>query len=288
MLGSLPGLIARWPRPAALAVAATLVVAACGGSSATPGFTGPLLSDPQEILARGLSALNDARTFHLDGQLSGTLNADLTGSGTTSAIDLKGTSLSADVDVPNERAKLSIKVPALFALTIDYIQIGPDTYSRNSLDGPTWTHTSQAASSSPAPSTARGESASPAGSAGPSPSLDLVGQLTEALANLPNPPTKGSDVPCGSKTCYSISIVVPLSSAGDDPLGLPIPSAATASVSADLHIEQDTLLPVAATVVIDAGTTGTFTLALTLSAFDQPVTISPPPADQVVEASPGA
>ena len=247
-----------------------------------------MLSDPQEILARSLSALNDARTFHLDGQLTGTLNADLTGSGTTSAIDLKGTSLSADVDVPNEKAKLSIKVPALFALTVDYIQIGPDTYSRNSLDGPTWTHTSQADSSSPAPSGTPAGSAGPAASIGPTPSLDLVGQLSAALANLPNPPTKGSDVACGSKTCYTISIVVPLSSAGDDPLGLPIPSAATASVSIQLEIEQDTLLPVQATVGIDAGSTGTFSLALSLSSFDQPVTISPPPADQVVEASPGA
>jgi hypothetical protein len=288
MFRSSRGILRRWHRPAAFAIVATLVLAACGGSSASPAFTGPLLSDPDQIVARSLSALNDARTFHLDGQLTGTLNADLTGSGTTSAIDLKGTSLAADADVPNQRATLSIKVPALFALTVDYIQIGPDTYSRNSLDGSTWTHTSQADTSASGSSLAPGSSASPAASIGPAPSLDLVGQLTAALDSLPNPPTKGADVPCGSKTCYSVSIEAPLSSGGTDPLGLPLPSAATANVSIQLDIERDTFRPVQAMVVIDAGTSGTFTLALTLSKFDEPVTISPPPSDQVVEASPGA
>jgi hypothetical protein len=285
MFGSVP---VRWLRPAALAMAASLTLAACGSSSATPAFTGPLLTDADQIVAKSLSALNDARTFHLDGQLSGVLNADLTGSGTTSAIDLKGTSLTADADIPNQRASLTIKVPALFALTVDYIQIGPDTYSRNSLDGSTWTHTSQADSTASGSSPAAGGSPAPAASIGPAPSLDLVGQLTGALDSLPNRPVKGADVPCGSKTCYSISIAAPLSSGGTDPLGLPLPSAATANVTIQLQIEQDTFRPVQATVVIDAATSGTFTLDLTLSKFDEPVTISAPPADQVVEASPGA
>ena len=130
----------------ALFAAAAIGLAACGAGSASPTTAnGPQLTDPKEILARSLSALNDARTFHLDGALSGTLEADLTNSGTDSAIDLKGTALTADADVPNERATLSISVPALFALKVDYIQVGSDTYSRNSLSGSSWTHTSAAA-----------------------------------------------------------------------------------------------------------------------------------------------
>ena len=54
-----------------------------------------------------------------------------------------------------------------------------------------------------------------------------------------------------------------------------------------LSIEQDTLLPVRAVAVIDGGANGTFNLTLTLSKFNAPVSISPPPPDQVVEASPG-
>ena len=280
-------------RLALLTVAGTL--AACAGGAAGSGVpAGPLLTDPGQILARSLSALNDARTFHLDGTLSGTLEADLTNSGTDSTIDLKGTGLTADADVPNQRASLSISVPALFALKVDYVQIGPDTYSRNSLSGQTWTHTSQAAdassppSANPTPRRIGGGSPPPPGTpATPAASLDLVGQIGAGLANLPNPPTKGADVACGSKTCYSIGIIIPLSGGADAGLGLPLPSGASATVTVTLSIEQDTLLPVHAVALINGGTNGTFDLTLTLSKFNAPVTISAPPPDLVVEASTG-
>ena len=271
------------------------VLAACGSSPASAGGPGgPLLTDPKEILARSLSALNDARTFHLDGTLTGTLTADLTNSGTASSIDLKGTGLSADADVPNERATLSISVPALFALKVDYIQIGPDTWSRNSLSGSTWTHTSEADSSSPTPSplpTPRrigGGTAVPSAATGsPAASQDLIDQITAGLDNLSTPPTKGADAACGQATCYTIGIVAPLDAGTDGGLGLPLPSDAAATVTLTLSIEQDTLLPVRAVVVIDGGANGTFNLTLALSKFNAPVTIQPPPADQVVEASSG-
>jgi len=287
-----------------LGAAVAIVAGACGGGSASPNAAGgPLLTDPKVILARSLSALNDAQTFHLDGTLSGTLQADLTNSGTNSAIDLKGTALSADADVPNERASLSISVPALFALKVDYIQIGPDTYSRNSLSGTSWTHTSEAADASPAPSAVptprRIGGASPALSASPLASLlasaapsaaagdDLVGQITAGLDNLPNPPTLGPDATCGSTTCYTIVLNVPLDGGDASGLGLPLPSDANASVTVTLSIEQASLLPVHAVAQINGGSNGTFTLALSLSKFNAPVTISAPPADQVVEASTG-
>jgi hypothetical protein len=275
----------------ALLAAAGTLAACAGGAAGSVVPAGPLLTDPGQILARSLSALNDARTFHLDGTLSGTLEADLTNSGTDSAIDLKGTGLTADADVPNQRASLSISVPALFALKVDYVQIGPDTYSRNSLSGQTWTHASQAADGSSAPSAIptprRIGASSPPPPATPAASLDLVGQITAGLASLPNPPTKGADVACGSKTCYSIGIIIPLSGGADAGLGLPLPSGASATVTVTLSIEQDTLLPVHAVALINGGTNGTFDLTLTLSKFNAPVTISAPPPDLVVEASSG-
>ncbi len=244
----------------ALAAAVAVAMAGCaapGGSGALPSGA---LTDPREILARSLTALNDARTFHLTGSLSGTLEADLTNSGTNSAIDLKGTALTADADVPNERAMLSISVPALFALKVDYVQIGPDTYGRNSLSGPDWTHTSQAEDASSAPSALptprRIGVASPSPAAQPSEtpaaSLDLVGQITAGLDNLPNPPTRGPDATCRQATCYTIEISVPLSGGDATGLGLPLPSAASASVTVTLSIEQDSLLPVHAVAAINA------------------------------------
>ncbi|MGH2464417.1 MAG: hypothetical protein ACRDGI_03065, partial [Candidatus Limnocylindrales bacterium] len=269
-------------------------LAACGSSAPSTTAGGPL-SDTKTILAKSLTALNDARTFHLTGSLSGTLEADLTNSGTDSAIDLKGTALTADADVINERASLSISVPALFALKVDYLQIGPDTYSRNSLSGPDWTHSSVAADASSAPSAnptpRRIGSSSPSPAAAPSGSpdgsLDLVGQITAALDSLPNPPTKGPDATCGTKTCYTVEISVPLNGGDATGLGLPLPSGAEASVSVTLSIEADTLLPVHAVAVINAGSNGTFNLALSLSNFNAPVSISAPPAGEVVEESAG-
>jgi hypothetical protein len=279
------------------AIAALLLgalLAACGNGPGSPSAAGgPGLTDPKEILARSLTALNDAQTFHLDGSLTGTLEADLTNSGTDSAIDLKGTSLTADADVPNERASLTISVPALFALKVDYVQIASDTYSRNSLSGSSWTHTSQAADASIAPSavpTPRrigGASQSPATAPTPVASLDLIGQITAGLNNLPNPPTKGLDATCGQKACYTIALNVPLNSGNDTGLGLPLPSDASASVVVTLSIEQDTLLPVQAVALINGGANGTFDITLTLSKFNAPVTISAPPPAQVVEASAG-
>ncbi|MGH2511281.1 MAG: hypothetical protein ACRDGQ_01200, partial [Candidatus Limnocylindrales bacterium] len=261
-------------------------------SAPTPATT---MTDPRAILALSLTALDTARTFHLTGSLTGTLTADLTGSGTDSAIDLQGTSLSADADIANQRANLQIRIPALFALTVEYIQVGPDTYSRNSLAGSTWTHTSEAdiASAGPGalPTPRRIGTATPSSTLGPvlspAPSTDLIGQITAGLDNLPNPPTLGSDATCGSKTCYSVLISVPLSADGQNPLGLPLPSSTSASVTIRLEVEQDTFYPVQTNVQIDAGTSGTFNLVLALTKFDVPVTINPPPPDQVVGASPG-
>ena len=289
-------IVGRRARAVILPLVLGLVLAACGSGNPSPsGASGPLLTDPKEILARSLSALNDARTFHLEGALTGTLVADLTNSGTDSSIDLKGTSLSADADVPNERATLSISVPALFALKVDYIQIGPDTYSQNSLSGSTWTHTSATADASTPPSVvptprrigAGTPAPSPVASATPAASQDLIAQISAGLDNLPTPPTLRPDARCGTVTCYTIGITAPLDASDDGGLGLPIPSAASATVTITLSIEQDTLLPVKAVVVIDSGTNGTFNLTLTLSKFNAPVTISAPPADQVVEESTG-
>ena len=128
-------------------------------------------------------------------------------------------------------------------------------------------------------------SAAPTGS--PAGSLDLVGQITAGLDNLPNPPTKGPDATCGTKTCYTIEISVPLNGGDATGLGLPLPSGAEASVTVTLSIEEDTLLPVHAVAVINAGSNGTFNLALSLSNFNAPVSISAPPADLVVEESAG-
>src|ERR1700690_4194490 len=101
------GLANRALRRSIVLLIVGLTVVGCGGRpAASSAGVGPGLTDPKGILARSFTVLNDAPTFHLAGTLTATLNAALTNSGTDSAIDLKGTALSADADVPNQRATL--------------------------------------------------------------------------------------------------------------------------------------------------------------------------------------
>ena len=99
-----------------LALAAT-VLAACGGSA------GPVLTDPKEILTKAVEVAAATKTVHLQAELAGTFKMDLTGTGEGSALDLKGTSLSGDIDIANKKFKAALAVPALLGLTADFVVI---------------------------------------------------------------------------------------------------------------------------------------------------------------------
>jgi hypothetical protein len=103
-------------------------------------------------------------------------------------------------------------------------------------------------------------------------------------------PVKGDDVACGKTQCYTVKIELTpaeLSALGaDGPAtdGLPVDMGA-ASLDLTIRVEKDTnhLAGIAATIAL--GEQGSLSLDLTMSLWDQPVTISPPPADQIQPAS---
>ena len=79
-----------------------LVLAACG--SATPA-----LSDPREIVTKGISATTDAKSFHMSASVDGSVT--MPDSGGTFALD--GTSLEADFDIEGAATHMTFAVPAL-------------------------------------------------------------------------------------------------------------------------------------------------------------------------------
>ena len=158
--------------PAAVLLA--VVLAACGGT------TTPAIDDPTEIISQGLEATADATSFHLDLSVTGNLTIPDTGG----TFDLEGTTATGDFDIANKLGHLTFKVPALFSLSGEVLQIGTDTYVKTSLTGDTYTK-STVAEASDVPT---------------DPDKALAG-LQDFLGKEGVQTEKLADVNCGDRTC---------------------------------------------------------------------------------------
>ena len=108
-----------------------LIAAACGPS--TPAA--PALTDPIDILVKSAETLSTTKTVHIEVAVSGSVNVDLMGTGTTSAFPLDGTTATADVDVVNKNAKATFAAPGLLGINGELIQVGTTSYVKTSLTG---------------------------------------------------------------------------------------------------------------------------------------------------------
>lgn len=260
--------------PLALVAAATIVLAACGGGPSLPALT-----DPREIVTAGLNSTEAAKSVHVELTADGSVTADLFGLGAGSGgssgteLSLEGTSGSADVDMANGRAHATFAVPALLNLNGDLIQVGETSYLKTSLTGPLY-ETSQATDELPV---------DPTNAAG---IFDgLRGLLTTEGVN----PVKGDDVDCGGTPCYTVRIDLSseqLAALGAEelvPAGLPI-DLGSASLALTIRVEKNTYHLGGIGAVLSFADQGSVTLDAAFSKWDQPVDVSPPPADQVKPA----
>ena len=257
-------------RPLALAVAATiLALAACQGQSA------PTLTDPREILAAAVRSTAEQSSVRIDAIIDGRIAIDLLGSGGT-PIALTGTSASADIDLATGDARTTFSVPALIGLTGELIALDGTTYLRTTLTGPLY-------------QTQPIDPSAPDASTDPSTILD---GLTDLLAQPGLDPVKGDDIPCGSSTCYTVTIkLTPAELAGlggglDLPtdLPIPIPDVAGASVDLTVRVTKDTTRLAGMAAIADLGDAGNLNLDLVFSKWGDAVSITAPPADQVAPA----
>jgi hypothetical protein len=240
----------------ALLVAAAMAISACGGNT-------PALTDPSEILTKAVESLQNVKTVHLEASVEGTVNMDLTGTG-GGDIGLTGTNLVADIDVEEGNLTASVEVPAMLGMTADVVVIGEDTYTRTSFTGELY-------------------SKAPLSDAGiPLDAGNADASLEELKTWLEKPevgPTKLGDASCGSKSCYQVQIDL----SADEIVAL-VPGSTDlgdAQIILTVLVEMDSLRP--ASFVVKAGATGMgeITLTLALTKWDEGLTITAPPADQV-------
>ena len=254
--------LARAPRAllAAVVLLGLLVAAACGGQAK------PALSDPKQILEAGISGLQEAKTFHVEGTASGKVVLSLggtTGTGSGAPITLDGSTLIGDVDLAGTRASLSLTVPTLFGLTADVVAVDQVVYTRVPLFGSGgWTRQAGTGSIFDA-------LADPA---------RLLDQLAAFLDRPGVAPKNLSNERCGDVDCYAVSFTIPAAqvSGGASPAaalpgGLVVGDIA---VTALVRIDAPRLAKLSFDVPLGAG--GTVNVTLDLSKFGDPVTITPP------------
>jgi hypothetical protein len=261
----------RLGRLLGLLAAASIVVSACGAASA------PALTDPRAIVTAALGTIQAAKSVHLEATLDGSINADLTGGGAGgSAIALTGTTASADVDIAAGNAHATFTVPAFLGLTGELIQIGDTSYVKTSLSGDKF-QSQKAVDSLPL---------------APTDTKTIVDNIGEFLNKPGVDPVKGDDVACGSVQCYTVKIELTpaeLNALGGPEAGavaseLPV-DLSSASLNLTIRVEKDSNRLAGLAVSVAMGDQGSLSVDLAFSKWDQPVTVTAPPADQVQAGS---
>jgi hypothetical protein len=269
------------PRRSALAFSGVLLaiaVVGCGSSSATP--TAPPLTDPNEIITRSATGLTAVQTLHFDVAVSGSVNTSALGSaggglGLSGAIKLDGATASGDFDVQKQAFHVAASMPTLMSLSADIIQVDGYQYTKISLVGPKYTK-------SPATTL-------PIATAAPSASLDIsstVASLKSSLTAAGVTATLVGREQVGGRDSYHVSVGLPkdlinqqLGAVGGGAAG----DAKIDTLTLDYWVFVDSLNPAKMELKASSATVGNLTVTLTLTKYNQPVTIKAP-ADSEIEA----
>jgi LppX_LprAFG lipoprotein len=257
--------------PATLALASTLalVLTACNGG----GSSAPALTDPKEIVTAGLKATEAAKSVHLDLTLDGTISVALPiGGSAATPINLTGTTASADVDFAKPAIKATFAVPAMLGLAGELIAVDGKSYIKTTITGPLYQ-----------------ESAGSVGPVDPAKASGLADNLGDLLFQEGVTLVKGDDVACGSKQCYTVTAHLTAENLGTTAArgmsGLPV-DLTGATLDLTIHVEKD--LPhhlAGVTAVVTMADGSKVTAELTASKWDEPVSVTAPPADKVKPAA---
>jgi hypothetical protein len=241
------------------------ILAACQGPQVK------LLDDPKAIVAAAVSATTAATSVHADLKASGKVSLDVLGSGSGVPVDLKDTTASADIDLKNVELRATFAVPGVLGVAGEVIVADGAMYLKTTLTGPKYKKTTLPAQTE----------------------LPLSG-LTDLLSRPELQPTKGADAPCAGGTCYTLTMNLTADElqgligegtpAAPGNLPIPMPDLSSATVDLTLHIEQTTNHISDLTAVVNLGEAGSVTLDATFTRWNEPVTISAPPPDQVETA----
>lgn len=302
----------RLPKPA-LAVFAGLVVvfaSACGSSSTTPapGSSGAAgnpttaasvaptvnANTPDSIITSVINGGADIKSFHIKLAVSGTIKAaalksqaGTSGIPITSDVKLDGTAIEGDVDVANQAAHLSLTVPAMQMLggvpiTGDVILVSNTLYYKVSLLGPKYTKTDLSSLAGSLPVSVPTALPSPGASAMAG-LTDEINQLRAQMQAAGVTATLVGVEQIGGKDANHINISIPI-----DKINAAI--AAQASPGTDMKIDSASVdfwvyksdSRLAQIEVKGASSTiGNLDLMITVTNYDQPVTVAAPAASDV-------
>jgi hypothetical protein len=241
--------------PAAMLLMA-VAITACGSSA-------PSLTDPDEIITKGVAATGEATSLHLAVAVTGSVTIPQTGG----TFNLEGTTAEGDFDIANDRARLSFKVPAFLSLSGEVIQVGTDSFVKTTLTGDLYTKSTTTDSGVPVDPAA------------------AISQVGDFLDKEGVEAKKLDDVSCGDQTCYAVSLTIPsslLGSAGAA-TGVDASQFLGESVVINLQFDRDSLRLTQVSTDVDAGDAGTFGVLIAISGYNAAVEVSPPPSDQVTE-----
>lgn len=257
---------------AAVIVASLAVVACQSAPSASP------LIDPREILRATVTTTAAAKTVRIDARVDGKVALDLLGSGAATPIELTGTTATADLDLVAGNGRTTFSAPGLLGVTGEAIVLDGTSYFKTTLTGTLY-------QVQPAPSAP----AQPSGSVRAS----ILQGLTDLLASPRLQPVKGENAQCGNATCYRVDIAL----SGDDlqalgagggvslqsglPIPIQLPDLTAATVNLTVLVAKDTTRLTDVKAAIDLGADGAATVELTFSKWDEPVSVSAPPPDQL-------
>ena len=248
--------------PAVLVAVVSLVLAACSNPPAAPALT-----DPKEIVAKGVTSIADVKTFEFSTTFSGTVQAPQLGS-----FDLSTVKMSGAFDLANKTAKFSLDAPAIMGTKIDALVIGKTAYYRvagalSMLTG----GTAEKYTKVDVPDA----STNPDAAALEDPAK-LVQKLNEALAILPVQPTKAADERCGDADCYHVTLGL----TGDQLKALNNGNSVDGSATFDLYTRKQDYRPAKIALSATTAEMGTFGMVLEIR-YDVGVSVAAPPADQI-------
>jgi hypothetical protein len=237
----------------------------------------PLLTDPNAILQAAVASTISATSVRIDLSAEGELVVDPLGTGAGAPISIRGTTASADVDLAGGDARATFAAPGLLGLAGELIAAGGTVYLKSTLSGPQF---QVVATGDDLPG------------ASPDRTTLLTG-LTDFLAQPGLDPVKGDDVPCGTGTCYVVTVQLTadeLAALGVDalpiPSGLPIPlpDLTDAAIGLTIRVDQASTRLAGLTAAMDLADAGNVTAEFTFTKWDEPVSIEAPPPDQVAPA----
>jgi hypothetical protein len=250
--------------PLAFVATLSLVLAAC----AAPPAAAPALTDPKDIVTKGVTSLPGVKSFEFTGTFSGTVSA-----GQMGTFDLSSIKMAGAVDVANKALKFNFDAPSLLGSKLDAIVVGDTAYYKVAGGIAAGLH-GQADKYTKFP--VESGSGSPVDMA--TDVAKLTTDITAALDKLPSPLTKGADERCGDLDCYHVSTVV----TADQMKALSGGAASTldGDITVDLWTRKLDYRPAKVGISIASTSVGTFGVTLDLR-YDGSVSVQAPPADQV-------